>query len=260
MAKSIRIVSDLPTVENTQLYASFQATSPQYYKDADQSLLYYGSDAWALQLECNVESSIVTLPINGIQESYSEIISEPGVSSAPCNDGILLTIPVWVFVLNESLLIHFAMNSFGNITLSIPYTNIMMTGLHENSVYLSINNGATDIELCLYPVANSIVRYPLFASFADLSTEDSLNAAYEGITSFISQGTATADDDDLSVGTVDPNVEVLVDNTGNADDELNDYLLQIGGEGGMSVHLDATAGVKRIYTDTGSPRKRRLAG
>ncbi|QPG76072.1 hypothetical protein FOA43_003458 [Brettanomyces nanus] len=271
MAYGFRVISDLPTIENTQPVESYRATSPRFYRDKDQTLLHYGSDVWYLSAECRAVSkngsiTSVKLPFTDHLEISYQSLQKDGtvIVSRQSDDAVLMTFPIWIFVLNESLLLHFDFHSIpSGLTLSVSYDSVVSCELNDKmtKLCLSVDNGPLGTcEFICYPRADGQVKYSLFLPFSDMPTRQALELAYAGISECIAQEyrSKRADDEDdnedvrVTSGSEMRMLpeEVMLDDSGQADDETNDILIDAGspeGNSAMDVELDGghVAGIKR---------------
>ncbi|GMG20570.1 unnamed protein product [Ambrosiozyma monospora] len=388
----VRVLNYLPSIENTQLLSSYNATSPEFpcsnstptiinrnrngnrnanprsntnsnlvfqaqhqqlqLQEGDQSLLYYGSDKWQLEIICQLGCDStgqqrILLPfqkpiwvkpsmVNEFEVYTSPDEHDPDGSSSNSNTngngtgagngssvgGRVLyarcVFDVWLFVLNECLVLHFPrsvqaiqeMNTGivhgqgstsggwtssidGNndeaergiaLALAIPYEKIIMSGIQNNltSLYVGVCevDGGNAADLYLRPdvendsVSGSGSGYALFESFRNMSNLNALQMAYAAVNECISQTSFYKDDDEqdkahgdeLGVqecdmievddlfngsakfpdisngggvnGNGDIDVEIKLNDQGQADDEVNDDLLLIDNdESGMNVDI-----------------------
>ncbi|GME84745.1 unnamed protein product [Ambrosiozyma monospora] len=289
---SVRILNYLPSIENTQLISSYNATSPELpnsnpnptiinrnrngnphansrfnntnsnhafptqqqqfqLQEGDQSLLYYGSDKWQLEIICQLGCDStgqqrILLPfqkpiwvrpsmVNEFEIYSGGVADEPelaaqvgsnsnitgnGSGSGSGVGGRVLyarcVFDVWLFVLNECLVLHFPrslqaideMNGggFGGghgsasggwtssingnnddaeggiaLALAIPYEKIIMCGIQNNltSLYVGVCEveGGKTAELYLKPdVENGSGSGSDYALFVSFRNMSNLNA------------------------------------------------------------------------------------
>ncbi|KAH3665705.1 hypothetical protein OGAPHI_003893 [Ogataea philodendri] len=197
----------------------------------DDCVLFYGSETWKLRLNGTLT------PSNQIQLPFPHInpIDRHSLTST---NGLSIDLETWVFVLNEYLLFHVPA---ADLSFEIPYEAVALVGLRGPHIYLNVIEGSDlqqpAIECELWPVQGPC-NNPLFQSFADLSPHQHLQSAIKEINNRIAATSNYHESESEEELTESPrDVEVHLNEQGEADDELNDQLLQLD-EANSSMYVD----------------------
>lgn len=218
MVSSIRQISDLPTVENTDLEDLYESTSPKDYRSDDHSVLYYGSDQWLLWFKCDHH-------MNGAIQFPLSILNSTNLNEYMNKDDQKL--PISLYVVSGSLIIKF--NMVNGINLSIPYENIESLNYNTEYIRMSVMDGAKAAQLILIPSLQHSSANPLFNPFEKLDNGQSIVWASNAICRCINNVSDTQLDALNIESGASVDQEILLKEGGQGDDELNDSILQITG-------------------------------
>lgn len=278
----VRIVSDFPTVENTELLLLHASLSPQQISTEDRYLLAYASNTWRLEIpNCTYHppSSTINAPLplhtqNGcvnLTFPFNSMNSMNIIKTlVPETNTITLGLPAIVYFLAENVLIHLPttaplnLSNEDGIILSIPYTQIIQNSIRDNLTKIQIMiKGDNDLNtnlLVMYPLQ----RYPpqplangLFSIWANQTPLQALQFVNDAIGRGRDLGQQLlnsdydGDDDMFESGHLD----TMLTSEGQADDEDFRFNAPSLINGGMNVTLiggSDVSGVKRFRSSDDS--------
>ncbi|OBA17544.1 uncharacterized protein OGAPODRAFT_92813 [Ogataea polymorpha] len=234
----IRPVSHLPTVENTHLFQNYQLTMPQDCL-GDDAVLFYGHENWRAQLYVNFDTDTnrVKLPFSNLRSLDRHECTLTGTNPPST------VLDMWLFVLNECLLCYIPA---ADLIFEIPYEAITLVGLRGSRIYLNIIEGSdlgqAPIECELWPEEDAS-KYPLFSAFSGFTIEQHLQTALRAINERIAATSTYHNFDSEELHEEPADVEVHLNDQGEADDELNDQLLPLDtAKSSMYVELGIMSG------------------
>lgn len=214
-ARMPKISNYIPTIENTELFATFERTSPQVYSSiatSDKFLLRYASNTWNILIPNCVfhpELTAIRVPIPFFNDAYNDpiILDIPfnSVSSLgfiqhsnPYYNTFTLECLCEVYMLAETCIFRLPTTSAlrsmyrdisdDGLTFSIPYTEIKENRIIDNltklSLYFKDDKSPNTNELIFYPLQR-LPPQPLstgvFQPFSNLTPFQCLQLVHQAI-------------------------------------------------------------------------------
>lgn len=257
MNKSVQFVEDLPTVENTEPVSLYRSTSPFYYRDHDKYILSYGSDSWTIEIDDKLKESHLKVLFDRLSFSsgHLNVHQKASVALQKGYDEQIqhntISFKIWIFILKDCLLIHPDTPIIKDMNLRLAYGIISRCEIRQGKeIYIVANedDNSESFVFHLYPGDQKAIKHPLFHTFALLDRNAALQEAYNGLIDGIRRSRQFRDDTHDYI-TCDNDVdqqahienEILLNESGQGDDELNDVLLDVAPRtesSAMSVELN----------------------
>lgn len=257
MNKSVQFVEDLPTVENTEPVSLYRSTSPFYYRDHDKYILSYGSDSWTIKIDGKLKELHLKVLFDRLSfpSGDMEAHQKAGIALQKGYDEQIqhntISFKIWIFILKDCLLIHPDTPIIRDLNLRLAYGIISRCEIRQGKEIYIVANGDDNLEsfvFHLYPGDQKAMKHPLFHTFALIDRKSALQEAYNGLIDGIRRCRQFRDDTNdyiTSDNDIDEQAhienEILLNESGQGDDELNDVLLDVAPRtesSAMSVELN----------------------
>lgn len=276
LSAMVRVVSDFPTVENTELLSIHARLSPQQISTEDRYLLAYASNTWRLEIPNCVyhpPSSTIIAPFQIQTANGDASLTFPFDSTSSMNiiktlvpetNTITLGLPSVVYFLAENLLIHLpttaplGLSNDDGLIFSIPYTQIIQHCIRDNLTKLQLmikgDHDANTNLLVMYPLQ----RYPpqplangIFAVWANQTPLEALHYVSDSIGRGrdLAQMLLSSDYDGDDIMDDPIQADTMLTSEGQADDEDFQFNAPSLINGGMNVTLiggSNVSGMKRF--------------